>query len=110
MSRSGRTPAPPALSCDCTSVAEGADSWARTWSRISADTFRAVRTESVHVNVILSICRPRVRRNSDPLAQSIDLETYMRFMLIHYIDDAVLNAEEAEDPAETREREAWDKE
>lgn len=34
----------------------------------------------------------------------------MRYMLIHYIDDAVLNAEEAEDPAETGEREAWDKE
>jgi hypothetical protein len=34
----------------------------------------------------------------------------MRFMLIHYIDDLVLNADEAEDPAETREREAWDKE
>ena len=34
----------------------------------------------------------------------------MRFMLIHYIDGAMLNAEEAEDPAETQEREAWDKE
>ena len=31
-------------------------------------------------------------------------------MLIHYIDDAVLNAEEPDDPAETREREAWDQE
>jgi hypothetical protein len=34
----------------------------------------------------------------------------MRYMLIHYIDDAVLNADEDEDPAETREREAWDAE
>ena len=34
----------------------------------------------------------------------------MRFMLIHYIDGAMLNAEVAEDPAETREREAWDQE
>jgi hypothetical protein len=34
----------------------------------------------------------------------------MRYMLIHYIDDAVLNAEETEDPAETEEREAWDAE
>jgi hypothetical protein len=34
----------------------------------------------------------------------------MRYMLIHYIDDAVLDAEEAEDLAETEEREAWDAE
>jgi hypothetical protein len=34
----------------------------------------------------------------------------MRYMLVHYIDDAVLNAAQAEDPAETREREAWDEE
>lgn len=34
----------------------------------------------------------------------------MRYMLIHYIDDAVLDAGEAEEPAETAEREAWDAE
>jgi hypothetical protein len=34
----------------------------------------------------------------------------MKFMVIHYIDGTMLNAEEAEDPAETQEREAWDKE
>ena len=34
----------------------------------------------------------------------------MRYMLIHYIDDAMLNAEGDEDPAETQEREAWDAE
>ena len=31
-------------------------------------------------------------------------------MLIHYIDDAVLSAQEPDDPAEAREREAWDQE
>ena len=34
----------------------------------------------------------------------------MRFMLIHYIDEFILNADEDEDPAETATREAWDKE
>ena len=34
----------------------------------------------------------------------------MKYMLIHYIDAATLNAEEPEDPAETRERHAWDEE
>jgi hypothetical protein len=34
----------------------------------------------------------------------------MKFMVIHYIDGTMLNAEEAEEPAETQEREAWDKE
>ena len=34
----------------------------------------------------------------------------MRFMVIHYIDGTMLNAEEAEEEAETQEREAWDKE
>jgi hypothetical protein len=34
----------------------------------------------------------------------------MKYMLIHYIDGATLDAEAAEDPAETREREAWDAE
>jgi hypothetical protein len=34
----------------------------------------------------------------------------MRYMLIHYIDDALLNSEADEDPAETQEREAWDAE
>ena len=34
----------------------------------------------------------------------------MKYMLIHYIDAATLNAEGPEDPAETREREAWDEE
>jgi hypothetical protein len=34
----------------------------------------------------------------------------MKYMLIHYIDGAALNADEPEDPAEAREREAWDEE
>lgn len=38
----------------------------------------------------------------------------MKFMLIHYIDESVLqfdeNGEEIEDPEETRIRKAWDKE
>jgi hypothetical protein len=34
----------------------------------------------------------------------------MRFMVIHYIDQVVLDAEEDDDPAEARERDAWDEE
>jgi hypothetical protein len=34
----------------------------------------------------------------------------MRFMMIHYIDESVLNGEATEDPEETRIREAWDEE
>ncbi len=37
----------------------------------------------------------------------------MRFMMIHYIDESVLNGDESEDiedPEEVRIREAWDKE
>jgi len=34
----------------------------------------------------------------------------MKYMLIHYIDGAALDAEEPESPAETLERDAWDEE